>query len=60
MLRTSETSKELTVSKPRLPKQPVPNKIKLLTKRLNRNQHKNNLRITATAAKQSFEPPPVQ
>ena len=59
-LTTSETSKELVVSKPILPKRSASNESKLLPKRLNRNQNKNNLRITTTAANQSSEPPPVQ
>ena len=60
VLKTSKTSKELVVSKPRLPKRSVPNASKLLTKRLNRNQNKSTLKITATVAKQPSEPPPVQ
>ena len=56
----TKTSKILVISKPRLPKRSAPNASKLLIKRLNRNQKKITLRITATAAKQPSEPPPVQ
>ena len=59
-MKTSETSKKIVVSKPRLPKRSAPNASKLFTKRLNRNQKKSILRITATVAKQPSKTPSVQ